>query len=123
MLSADDFRELFESDVHIGTLAANEGPVLSATVGSAELGLVVQLSLQVEQGLIQQAKFKVYGDQYALVAGQLFVRAILGKKLAEIGSLADNLFAELATPNKQVIIATFRRGYQQLIDQYQSMEN
>jgi nitrogen fixation NifU-like protein len=76
-------------DVNVGT----------GMVGAPACGDVMKLQIRVEDGIIQDAKFKTYGCGSAIASSSLVTEWVKGKTLDEAGSIKNSQIAEeLALP-------------------------
>jgi nitrogen fixation NifU-like protein len=79
----------FDIDDSIGT----------GMVGAPACGDVMKLQIKVQDGIIQDAKFKTYGCGSAIASSSLITEWVKGKTLAEAGSIKNSEIAEhLALP-------------------------
>jgi nitrogen fixation protein NifU and related proteins len=68
-------------------------------VGAPACGDVMKLQIRVEDGIIQDAKFKTYGCGSAIASSSLVTEWVKGKTLDEAGSIKNSQIAEeLALP-------------------------
>ena len=68
-------------------------------VGAPSCGDVMRLQIEVEDGIIQDAKFKTYGCGSAIASSSLLTEWVKGKNLEEAGSIRNTEIAEeLALP-------------------------
>jgi nitrogen fixation NifU-like protein len=76
-------------DVNVGT----------GMVGAPACGDVMKLQIRVEDGIIQDAKFKTYGCGSAIASSSLVTEWVKGKTLEQAGSIKNSDIAEeLALP-------------------------
>jgi nitrogen fixation NifU-like protein len=68
-------------------------------VGAPACGDVMQLQILVDDGVIQDAKFKTYGCGSAIASSSLLTEWVKGKSLDEAGAIKNTEIAkELALP-------------------------
>lgn len=77
----------------------NVGEIPDATararVRSMEDGDMLQLHLKIENSIICDAKFKVYGCGAAIAAGSILTELIIGKKVEEIANIKNDTLSEM----------------------------
>ena len=84
---------------NVGVLDKNDPNVGTGMVGAPACGDVMQLTIAVEDGIIQDAKFKTYGCGSAIASSSLVTEWVKGKTLEEAGSIKNTDIAEeLALP-------------------------
>ena len=66
-----------------------------ARVRSSEDGDMLQLHLQIQSGVICDAKFKVYGCGAAIAAGSILTELVIGKSVAEALAITNQQIAEI----------------------------
>jgi len=68
-------------------------------VGAPACGDVMKLQIQVEEGVIKDAKFKTYGCGSAIASSSLVTEMLKGKTIDEAGDIKNSAIAEeLALP-------------------------
>jgi nitrogen fixation NifU-like protein len=65
-----------------------------ARVRSSADGDLLQLHLKIEEGVIREAKFKVYGCGAAIAAGSMLTEAITGKTVAEVRRITNQQLSD-----------------------------
>ena len=87
----------YENPRNVGKLTGDN--VGTGMVGAPACGDVMQLTIAVENGIIQDAKFKTYGCGSAIASSSLVTEWVKGKTLEEAGSIKNTDIAEeLALP-------------------------
>lgn len=91
----------FKHPKNVGTLDKNDPTVGTGLVGAPECGDVMRLQIKVnpESGLIEEAKFKTFGCGSAIASSSLATEWLKGKSLEEAMTI-DNMaiVEELALP-------------------------
>jgi len=87
----------YENPRNVGKLTGDN--VGTGMVGAPACGDVMQLTIAVENGIIQDAKFKTYGCGSAIASSSLVTEWVKGKTLEEAGTIKNTEIAEeLALP-------------------------
>ena len=91
----------YERPRNVGTLDNRDNSVGTGLVGAPECGDVMKLQIKVddETGIIQDAKFKTFGCGSAIAASSLATDWITGKSISEASSISNvDIVEELALP-------------------------
>lgn len=89
----------YESPRNVGSLDKSNSSVGTGLVGAPACGDVLKLQIQVENGVIIDAKFKAYGCGSAIASSSLVTEWVKGKTLAEAEAIQNKDIAEeLALP-------------------------
>ncbi|HHB78986.1 MAG TPA: Fe-S cluster assembly scaffold IscU [Saprospiraceae bacterium] len=91
----------FENPKNVGTLDKNEKNVGTGLVGAPECGDVMRLQIQVneETGIIEDAKFKTFGCGSAIASSSLATEWLKGKSIDEALDIDNmDIVEELALP-------------------------
>jgi nitrogen fixation NifU-like protein len=84
---------------NVGTLDKSKQNVGTGLVGAPECGDVMRLQLEINDGIITDAKFKTFGCGSALAASSLATEWLKGKSLDEAVELDNmDLVEELSLP-------------------------
>ena len=84
---------------NVGTLDKSKTNVGTGLVGAPECGDVMRLQIQVEDGIITDAKFKTFGCGSAIAASSLATEWLKGKSLDEAVTIDNmDLVEELNLP-------------------------
>ena len=84
----------YENPRNVGKLDAGDINVGTGMVGAPACGDVMKLQIRVEDGIIQDAKFKTYGCGSAIASSSLVTEWVKGKTLDEAGSIKNAEIAE-----------------------------
>jgi nitrogen fixation NifU-like protein len=89
----------YENPRNVGKLDKADPRVGTGLVGAPACGDVLQLQIQVDDGVITDAKFKTYGCGSAIASSSLVTTWLKGKSLDEADSIKNSDIAEeLALP-------------------------
>ena len=89
----------YENPRNVGKWDPEEDGVGTGMVGAPACGDVMRLQIKVEDGVIQDAKFKTYGCGSAIASSSLLTEWVKGKSLDEAGAIKNTELAEeLALP-------------------------
>jgi len=89
----------YENPRNVGKLDKSDPRVGTGLVGAPACGDVLQLQIQVDDGVITDAKFKTYGCGSAIASSSLVTTWLKGKNLDEADSIKNSDIAEeLALP-------------------------
>lgn len=84
----------FNNPRNVGKLDKSDPTVGTAIVGKAACGDVVQLQIQVEDGIIKDAKFKTFGCGSAIASASYATELIKGKSASEASALRNTDISE-----------------------------
>lgn len=89
----------YENPKNVGTLDKTKPNVGTGLVGAPECGDVMRLQIEVQEGIITDAKFKTFGCGSAIAASSLATEWLKGKSLEEAVTIDNmDLVEELALP-------------------------
>lgn len=89
----------YENPKNVGTLDKTKPNVGTGLVGAPECGDVMRLQIEVEDGIITDAKFKTFGCGSAIAASSLATEWLKGKSLEEAVTIDNmDLVEELNLP-------------------------
>ena len=89
----------YENPQNVGSFDKNDDRVGTGLVGAPACGDVMKLQIKVEDGIIQDAKFKTFGCGSAIASSSLVTEWVKGRTLAEAKSIKNVQIAEeLALP-------------------------
>jgi nitrogen fixation NifU-like protein len=94
MAYSDKVLDHFENPRNVGILDVNNPTVGTGIVGAPACGDVMKLQIQVDNGIITDAKFKTYGCGSALASSSLVTEWIKGKTLAYAAEITNSDIAE-----------------------------
>ena len=89
----------YENPRNVGSFDKNDDNVGTGLVGAPSCGDVMKLQIKVEDGIIQDAKFKTFGCGSAIASSSLVTEWVKGRTLNEAKSIKNVQIAkELALP-------------------------
>ena len=89
----------YENPRNVGKMDVGDVNVGTGMVGAPACGDVMKLQIRVENGIIQDAKFKTYGCGSAIASSSLLTEWVKGKTLEQAGAIKNSQIAEeLALP-------------------------
>ena len=89
----------YENPKNVGTLDKSKSNVGTGLVGAPECGDVMRLQIEVNEGIITDAKFKTFGCGSAIAASSLATEWLKGKSLEEAVTIDNmDLVEELSLP-------------------------
>ena len=89
----------YENPRNVGKLDKSDPRVGTGLVGAPACGDVLQLQIQVDEGVITDAKFKTYGCGSAIASSSLVTTWLKGKSIDEADAIKNSDIAEeLALP-------------------------
>ena len=91
--------EHYENPQNVGSFDKDDDSVGTGLVGAPACGDVMKLQIKVEDGIIQDAKFKTFGCGSAIASSSLVTEWVKGRTLNEAKSIKNVQIAEeLALP-------------------------
>ena len=92
-------RDHFDNPQNVGSFDKNDNNVGTGLVGAPACGDVMKLQIKVEDGVIQDARFKTFGCGSAIASSSLITEWVKGRTLNEAKSIKNVQIAkELALP-------------------------
>jgi nitrogen fixation NifU-like protein len=99
MAYSDRVIDHYENPRNVGSFDKAEDNIGTGMVGAPACGDVMKLQIKVENGIIQDARFKTYGCGSAIASSSLVTEWVKGKTLEEAGQIKNTHIAEeLALP-------------------------
>lgn len=99
MAYSDKVLDHYENPRNVGTLNRSSPTVGTGMVGAPACGDVMKLQIEVENGVIKDAKFKTYGCGSAIASSSLVTEWVKGRTLEDAGKIKNSDIAEeLALP-------------------------
>ena len=93
----------YENPRNVGKMDVGDVNVGTGMVGAPACGDVMKLQIRVEDGIIQDAKFKTYGCGSAIASSSLLTEWVKGKTLEQAGAIKNTQIAEeLALPQVKI---------------------
>ena len=99
MAYSDKVLDHYENPRNVGKRDPSVEGIGTGMVGAPACGDVMRLQIKVEDGVIQDAKFKTYGCGSAIASSSLLTEWVKGMTLEDAGSIKNtDLAHELALP-------------------------
>jgi nitrogen fixation NifU-like protein len=99
MAYSDKVIDHYENPRNVGSLDKGDESVGTGIVGAPACGDVMKLQIKVEDGVIQDAKFKTYGCGSAIASSSLVTEWVKGMKVEEAMEIKNSQIAqELSLP-------------------------
>lgn len=96
---SDKVLDHYENPRNVGKFDKTDKNVGTGIVGAPACGDVMQLQIKVEDGIIQDAKFKTFGCGSAIASSSLLTEWVKGKSLKDAGQISNTDIAkELTLP-------------------------
>ncbi|WP_347364094.1 Fe-S cluster assembly scaffold IscU [Vibrio vulnificus] len=84
----------YENPRNVGSMDKESKDVGTGMVGAPACGDVMKLQIQVENGIIKDAKFKTYGCGSAIASSSLVTEWVKGKTVDEAIKISNSQIAE-----------------------------
>jgi len=94
---SDKVIDHYENPRNVGKMDREDKDVGTGMVGAPACGDVMQLQIRVENGIIEDAKFKTYGCGSAIASSSLLTEWVKGKSLEEAGRITNTDIAQELT--------------------------
>jgi Fe-S cluster assembly scaffold IscU len=89
----------YQNPRNVGTLDKSKPTVGTGLVGAPECGDVMRLQIEIEDGIIKDAKFKTFGCGSAIAASSLATEWLKGRSVDEAAKLDNmDIVEELSLP-------------------------
>jgi nitrogen fixation NifU-like protein len=99
MAYSDKVIDHYENPRNVGSLDKESSDVGTGIVGAPECGDVMKLQVQIEEGVITDAKFKTFGCGSAIASSSLATEWLMGKTVEEATEIRNvDIVEELALP-------------------------
>ena len=99
MVYSDKVIDHYENPRNVGSLDKEATDVGTGIVGAPECGDVMKLQIQVEDGVIKDAKFKTFGCGSAIASSSLATEWLKGRTVEEATAIRNvDIVEELALP-------------------------
>ena len=99
MAYSKELLDHYENPRNVGKFDPKESNIGTGMVGAPACGDVMRLQIQVEDGIITDAKFKTYGCGSAIASSSLLTTMVKGMSLEKAGEIKNmDLAEELALP-------------------------
>ena len=99
MAYSDKLLDHYENPKNVGSFDKNDDDIGTGLVGAPACGDVMKLQIKVEDGIIQDAKFKTFGCGSAIASSSLVTEWVKGRTLEQAKEIRNTHIAEeLALP-------------------------
>jgi len=99
MAYSEKVMDHYENPRNVGTFDPSKDNIGTGMVGAPACGDVMRLQIEVEDGIIKDAKFKTYGCGSAIASSSLLTTMVKGMTLDKAGEIKNmDLADELALP-------------------------
>lgn len=99
MAYSEQVMDHYENPRNVGKLDKDSQTVGTGMVGAPSCGDVMQLQIEVKDGVILDAKFKTYGCGSAIASSSLLTEWVKGRTLADAHDIRNtDIATELALP-------------------------
>lgn len=114
----------YENPRNVGSLDKNSDNVGTGVVGAPECGDVMKLQVQIEDGVITEAKFKTFGCGSAIASSSLATEWLKGKTIEEATAIKNvDIVEELALPPVKIHCSVLAEdAIKQAISDYESKQ-
>ena len=103
MAYSDKVLDHYENPRNVGTFDPKKDNIGTGMVGAPACGDVMRLQIEVEDGVITDAKFKTYGCGSAIASSSLLTEWVKGKTLDQAEEIKNtDIATELALPPVKV---------------------
>ena len=117
--------EHYENPRNVGSLDKNSLKVGTGMVGAPACGDVMKLQIEVDNGIITDAKFKTYGCGSAIASSSLVTELLKGKTLDQAQEIKNSAIAEeLALPPVKIHCSVLAEdAIKSAIEDYRKKQN
>ena len=125
MAYSDKVLEHYENPRNVGSLDKNSLKVGTGMVGAPACGDVMKLQIEVDNGIITDAKFKTYGCGSAIASSSLVTELLKGKTLDQAQEIKNSAIAEeLALPPVKIHCSVLAEdAIKSAIEDYRKKQN
>lgn len=94
MAYSEKVMDHYENPRNVGTMNTESSEVGTGIVGAPACGDVMRLQIEVNDGVIADAKFKTYGCGSAIASSSLLTEWVKGKSIDEALEISNKAIAE-----------------------------
>ena len=125
MVYSDKVIDHYENPRNVGSLDKEATDVGTGIVGAPECGDVMKLQIQVEDGVIKDAKFKTFGCGSAIASSSLATEWLKGRTVEEATAIRNvDIVEELALPPVKIHCSVLAEdAIKQALADYQSKQD
>jgi nitrogen fixation NifU-like protein len=124
MAYSDKVIDHYENPRNVGSLDKDSQDVGTGIVGAPECGDVMKLQIQVEEGVIKDAKFKTFGCGSAIASSSLATEWLKGRSVEDAQKIRNvDIVEELALPPVKIHCSVLAEdAIRQALADYQSKQ-
>jgi len=124
MAYSDKVIDHYENPRNVGSLDKESQDVGTGIVGAPECGDVMKLQIQVEDGVIKDAKFKTFGCGSAIASSSLATEWLKGRSVEDAQKIRNvDIVEELALPPVKIHCSVLAEdAIRQALADYQSKQ-
>lgn len=124
MAYSDKVIDHYENPRNVGSLDKESSNVGTGVVGAPECGDVMKLQVQIEEGVITDAKFKTFGCGSAIASSSLATEWLKGKTVEEATAIRNvDIVEELALPPVKIHCSVLAEdAIKQALSDYESKQ-
>jgi nitrogen fixation NifU-like protein len=124
MAYSDKVIDHYENPRNVGSLDKESQDVGTGIVGAPECGDVMKLQIQVEDGVIKDAKFKTFGCGSAIASSSLATEWLKGRSVEDAQKIRNvDIVEELALPPVKIHCSVLAEdAIRQALSDYQSKQ-
>ena len=125
MVYSEKVIDHYENPRNVGSLDKEATDVGTGIVGAPECGDVMKLQIQVEDGVIKDAKFKTFGCGSAIASSSLATEWLKGRTVEEATAIRNvDIVEELALPPVKIHCSVLAEdAIKQALADYQSKQD
>jgi Fe-S cluster assembly scaffold IscU len=125
MAYSDKVIDHYENPRNVGSLDKENSNVGTGIVGAPECGDVMKLQVQIEEGVITDAKFKTFGCGSAIASSSLATEWLKGKTVEEATAIRNvDIVEELALPPVKIHCSVLAEdAIKQAISDYENKQS
>ena len=125
MAYSEQVLDHYENPRNVGSLDKNSLKVGTGMVGAPACGDVMKLQIEVNDGIITDAKFKTYGCGSAIASSSLVTELLKGKTLDQAQEIKNSAIAEeLALPPVKIHCSVLAEdAIKSAIEDYRKKQN
>jgi len=125
MAYSDKVIDHYENPRNVGSLDKESSNVGTGIVGAPECGDVMKLQVQIEEGVITDAKFKTFGCGSAIASSSLATEWLKGKTVEEATAIRNvDIVEELALPPVKIHCSVLAEdAIKQAISDYENKQS
>jgi nitrogen fixation NifU-like protein len=125
MAYSDKVIDHYENPRNVGSLDKESSNVGTGVVGAPECGDVMKLQVQIEEGVITDAKFKTFGCGSAIASSSLATEWLKGKTVEEATAIRNvDIVEELALPPVKIHCSVLAEdAIKQAISDYENKQD